>query len=62
MKSTALRGIKYPMSDELPPEAREYLRKIAAKGGKKKGPTKKRGGSKFYRDLVRARWEKKEKP
>lgn len=40
-----------------PKEVSAYLAGIGAKGGKAgKGSKKKRGGSKYYRDLINKRW------
>lgn len=35
-----------------------HLARIGAKGGKKKGATKKRGSANYYREMARTRWEK----
>jgi hypothetical protein len=41
----------------LPPEVREYMRRIGQRGGKAKGVSKLRGGPEYYRAMSRASWE-----
>jgi hypothetical protein len=40
------------------PRARDYLRRIGSKGGKKTGETKVRGGHDYYSAIARKRWAK----